>query len=285
MKKLTQKQINLALAIAVGIALIFGAYAAVQINTVSKSQGVTLGAQALPNYFRQVIVAGASDVVPLAVTGYTTQTNPLIELKDITGTSVFSVTNAGGVSLAAASVPWASVDKTGSSLADLTTKSAASLSSGTLADARLSSNVPLLNGDNTFTGTNGFDGASVFTSAVTINNLLTVNGNADADSLSVAGNADLTTINNTGGDVTVQDNLNVTGTLGISGDTFTGTVHFGALVAYTSGESIAHGFSVTPTVCLINPIRDVTSTLTITTTGFSSDMATVAEPIYWLCGK
>ncbi len=46
---------------------------------------------------------------------------------------------------------WATVDKTVSSLADLATRSATDLT-GTLADARLSSNVPLLNASNIFTG-------------------------------------------------------------------------------------------------------------------------------------
>lgn len=46
---------------------------------------------------------------------------------------------------------WADVDKTGSSLADLATRSAADLSSGTLPDLRLSSNVAMRNAANTFT--------------------------------------------------------------------------------------------------------------------------------------
>lgn len=44
---------------------------------------------------------------------------------------------------AAAAIAWTKLSKTGSSLADLTTRSAADLASGTLADARLSSNVSL----------------------------------------------------------------------------------------------------------------------------------------------
>lgn len=44
---------------------------------------------------------------------------------------------------AAAAIAWTKISKTGSSLADLTTRSAADLSSGTLADARLSTNVSL----------------------------------------------------------------------------------------------------------------------------------------------
>lgn len=49
-------------------------------------------------------------------------------------------------------VTWASVNKTGSNLADLATKSAGSLDSGTLADARLSTNVAMRNAGNTFFG-------------------------------------------------------------------------------------------------------------------------------------
>ena len=47
-------------------------------------------------------------------------------------------------------IPWANVVKGGSSLADLTTRSAAALSSGLLADARLSANIPRLDAINSF---------------------------------------------------------------------------------------------------------------------------------------
>lgn len=49
-------------------------------------------------------------------------------------------------------IPWASVSKSGSSLADLATRDAADLT-GTLPDARLSSNVAMRNADNAFTTT------------------------------------------------------------------------------------------------------------------------------------
>jgi hypothetical protein len=52
---------------------------------------------------------------------------------------------------AAAAIDWTKVSKAGSSLADLITRSAGDLSSGTLADGRLSANVPLLNAANIFT--------------------------------------------------------------------------------------------------------------------------------------
>ena len=47
-----------------------------------------------------------------------------------------------------ASITWAMVDKTGSSLADLTTRSAADLSSGTLPDARFPATLPIASGVN-----------------------------------------------------------------------------------------------------------------------------------------
>lgn len=69
-------------------------------------------------------------------------------------TSVFGRT--GAVTAQANDYTWAQIDKTVSSLADLTTRSASDLSSGTLADARLSSNVLLgTNFNLTTTGTSG----------------------------------------------------------------------------------------------------------------------------------
>jgi YD repeat-containing protein len=54
---------------------------------------------------------------------------------------------------AAAAIGWTKISKTGSSFADFTTRSATDINSGTLADARLSANVPLLNAaTNSFTG-------------------------------------------------------------------------------------------------------------------------------------
>lgn len=55
--------------------------------------------------------------------------------------------------LNSAGLAWGDVSKSGSSLADLATRSASDLSSGTLADGRLSSNVALLASANTFTAT------------------------------------------------------------------------------------------------------------------------------------
>lgn len=128
-------------------------------------------------------------------------------------------------------------------------------------------------------------GALVVTGTSTFGNVMTVNANGDFDSLSVAGNTDLTTINNTGANpVTVNDNLVVTGTLSVNGETFTGPVKYGTAASYTSGARVAHGFSVTPTMCMIWP-APITATVTITSTGFTSDIATTANPVMWLCGQ
>ncbi|MES3037490.1 MAG: tail fiber domain-containing protein [Bdellovibrionota bacterium] len=59
-------------------------------------------------------------------------------------------TRTGSVTPAAGDYTWADITKTTSSLADLATRSAAALDSGTLGDGRLSSNVPLKNTVNIF---------------------------------------------------------------------------------------------------------------------------------------
>tara|TARA_R110000868_G_scaffold16913_6_gene74958 strand:- start:1140 stop:2033 length:894 start_codon:yes stop_codon:yes gene_type:complete len=57
---------------------------------------------------------------------------------------------------AGAAIDWSKINKTGSTFTDFTTRSAADISSGLLPDARLSTNVPLINGTNAFTGSNSF---------------------------------------------------------------------------------------------------------------------------------
>lgn len=85
-------------------------------------------------------ISGAS-LTNLNASNLASGTVPLARLAGITNAEIS----------ASAAIAWSKIDKTGSSLADLATRSAADLSSGTLADARLSSNVPLKNGANTFT--------------------------------------------------------------------------------------------------------------------------------------
>lgn len=74
-----------------------------------------------------------SALTALNASQLTTGTIPLARLSGITNTEI----------AAGASIGWTKLDKAGSSLADLTTRSAGDLTSGTLADARLSSNVSL----------------------------------------------------------------------------------------------------------------------------------------------
>lgn len=92
----------------------------------------------------------------------------------------FVLTNPSGsiARLSLTAVPWANLNKTGSSLADLTTRSATDLNSGTLNDLRLSSNVTL--GGNTFAGT----GNLVKATSPTINSGITLN----AAPLTMSGN-------------------------------------------------------------------------------------------------
>lgn len=66
-------------------------------------------------------------------------------------------------------IPWANVLKTGSSLAHLATRSAGALDSGTLADGRLSNNVPLLSALNAFLNDLVFGAGKAITNGITIN--------------------------------------------------------------------------------------------------------------------
>ena len=66
-----------------------------------------------------------------------------------------NITNLGTINTGSwngSNIAWSKIDKTGSSLADLATRSAGDLTSGTLSDSRLSSNVTLLGNATTGTG-------------------------------------------------------------------------------------------------------------------------------------
>jgi hypothetical protein len=67
--------------------------------------------------------------------------------------------------------------------------------------------------------------------------------------------------------------------------TFPFVIRGGTASTYTSGAAITHGFAAAPTWCIVFPNQSVTSTLTLGTTTFSSDMASTSSPIYWQCGK
>jgi len=74
-------------------------------------------------------------------------------------TTVFG--RAGAVIAATNDYTWAQINKATSSLADITTRSAGDLSSGTLLDARLSANVPLKDTANTFIATQTINNPTV----------------------------------------------------------------------------------------------------------------------------
>jgi hypothetical protein len=95
---------------------------------------------------------------------------------------------------------------------------------------------------------------------------------------------DALTVADTSGNTVIKGTLNVTGTLSQSGVSFSGPVKYGTASTYAAGTSLVHGFATTPTVCMLWP-AEVTATLTITTTGFSSDRSSGSNPVYWLCGK
>jgi hypothetical protein len=90
-----------------------------------------------------------------------------------------------------------------------------------------------------------------------------------------------TTIN---GPAIVSGTLNVSDTMSIAGVSFTGPIKYGTSSSYVSGARIAHGFATSPTVCMLWP-AEITATLTITSTGFSSNSAAHSNPIYWMCAK
>ena len=87
-----------------------------------------------------------------------------------------------------------------------------------------------------------------------------------------------------GGSLDIGANADVVGSLSIGSVTFSGPVKYGTSATYATGASIAHGFATTPTVCILWP-AEITATLTITSTGFSSDTAAHSSPVYWMCGK
>ncbi len=94
-------------------------------------------------------------------------------------------------------------------------------------------------------------GAAVITGATTFQGAMNVNANGDFDSVSIAGNLDLTTVNNTGANpVTVNDNLVITGTVAVNGAaTVTGTLTANTFLVLTkAGDvTVTDGSIITPT--------------------------------------
>lgn len=113
----------------------------------------------------QMVSTIATGTAPLSITSTTRVANMNVELWDgigrgTTGQVLLAATGAasayGQVAnahvSASAAIDWSKISKTSSSLADLATRSAGDLATGTLLDARLSANVALLNVAGRFTG-------------------------------------------------------------------------------------------------------------------------------------
>lgn len=95
------------------------------------------------------------------------------------------------------------------------------------------------------------------------------------------------------GAVSATAGLTVTGgTLGLSGLSFSGPVHFGSATAVISGTTIAHTLGVTPTSVLLtasgvvttSPVLISANTISLTV-GFPTGANPPAMTIGWLAGK
>ncbi|MBI5035573.1 MAG: hypothetical protein HZB51_34205 [Chloroflexi bacterium] len=113
----------------------------------------------------------------------------------------------------------------------------------------------------TFTDTAAFNGATDFNAA------MNVDANGDFDSISVAGNADLTTVNNSGGDVTINDNVVVTGTHSV-----------GSFLRFTAPATLAvtQGTSFTP----LASVQTISSTAAITATSVTTATFTTNDIVF-----
>ncbi len=136
------------------------------------------------------------------------------------------------------------------------------------------------------TGTVNTAAQTSITSVGTLSGL-NVSGNVTATNfsgtLTTAAQPNVTSIG-TQTNLTASNAITASTTLVLGTNSFTGAIKYGTSATYVEGTSITHGFATTPTVCLLTPMP-ITGTLTITTTGFSSDTGMAAVPIYWMCGQ
>jgi len=114
-------------------------------------------------------VVGTTDTQALSAKTLTTPT--------ISATGWTNANHAHAAANSGGAIPWANIDKTTSSIADITTRAVANLSDG--------SNVPLLNAANTFTAANIFKNTANSTAAFavkTAGNTALINFNTTAES-------------------------------------------------------------------------------------------------------
>lgn len=170
------------------------------------------------------------------------------------------------------------------------------LPSTALADASLSSNVPLKDSANTFSAQQTFtNGVNVSGGTVTGTLATAAQPNiTSVGTLPTATITDLTSTNVTGTLATAnqpnitnlgtQTYLTVTNAISMLGQTFSGPVKYGVANNYQSGAAITHGFTMTPTWCLMSAM-ELTATVTLAETTFSSNTVTRSQPAYWMCGR
>ncbi|MBI4034394.1 hypothetical protein HY380_00680, partial [Candidatus Saccharibacteria bacterium] len=125
---------------------------------------------------------GSDEISADAVTAIEIATGAVASAEILNGSIINEDIAAG------AAIGWTKIDKAGSSLADLSVRSASDIDSGTLADARLSTNVALLDGTGpqTFTGNTRFNGTILHQNAVDSTGAFQVQNAAGTSNLLIA---------------------------------------------------------------------------------------------------
>jgi len=151
-----------------------------------------------------------------------------------------------------------------------------------------------LSGDNatftTLTVTNlisqsvGFSATATSTLVdVTARNITTTGAITTSTTLGSVGAATVGSLT-TAGDVAAR-NITATGTIAADSVTFTGPIKYGYVASQVDGADITHGFSTTPTVCIVSATSGYTASVgVITTTLFTANVG-ATTPVYWMCGK
>jgi hypothetical protein len=117
------------------------------------------------------------------------------------------------------------------------------------------------------------NGTTIFNGGIDINAALNVDANLDADSISVAGNIDMTTMNNSGANpVTINDDLVVTGTIVRSSANITPTnggilTPTADLVTLTPGGALGTAMGACTTGSSTVLYNSVNASVVITDTG------------------